>query len=498
MSTKTNSKKESQEQKSALTREIATTDRNWLQPVYGGILRSQDAVLISRGGGRGLAIYDDIERDCHAYAVLQKRKMAVIAREWRIEPASDAPLDRKAAELVERQLKAVRIDRICYGLLDAILKGFAVGEIIWERRQGEIAVKDVKMRDQRRFVFGADGTLRLLTLDNMLDGKPLPDRKFIVSRFGDKNDDPYGLGLGTRLFWPVFFKRQGITFWLTFTDKFGNPTAVGKYPPSSSPAEVQKLLSVLSALASDTGVAIPEGMDIDLLEAQRSGSVNSHETLCRYMDEQISEAVLGETLTTNIGPTGSRAASATHNEVREELTKADADLQCDDLMQTLIRWIVELNLPNATPPRFWRDFEEAEDLNALADRDHKLAEIGFIPTPERVRAVYGDGYVQKAPDANQPTKTEPPATAFADPPAAPPRDAVDDLADQLVSLSAPMVDDMLADIRRVVETSTSFDEISARLAILMPGRRPNDLENILADAMTTADLQGRVEITGDA
>ena len=30
-------------------------------------------------------IYDEIERDCHAYGLLQKRKLAVVARPWQVE-----------------------------------------------------------------------------------------------------------------------------------------------------------------------------------------------------------------------------------------------------------------------------------------------------------------------------------------------------------------------------------------------------------------------------
>jgi Protein of unknown function (DUF935) len=77
------------------------------------------------------------------------------------------------------------------------------------------------------------------------------------------------------------------------------------------------------------------------------------------MDSEMSKTVLGETLTTEIGSRGSYAAANTHNEVRKELTKADADLLSDTLNRTLIKWDVQLNLPDAKPPRLWRNFEVA-------------------------------------------------------------------------------------------------------------------------------------------
>ena len=66
--------------KTEIKQEIATVTRDILQPIFMGLLANQDDTLLTRGGGKGLKIYDDIERDCHAFAVLQKRKMAVIAR----------------------------------------------------------------------------------------------------------------------------------------------------------------------------------------------------------------------------------------------------------------------------------------------------------------------------------------------------------------------------------------------------------------------------------
>ncbi len=61
---------------------------------------------------------------------------------------------------------------------------------------------------------------------------------------------------------------------------------------------------------------MPQGMEIKLLEAARSG-IDNYETLVRYMDGQISALVLGETGTTNqSGGGGSRAMDEVGNEVR--------------------------------------------------------------------------------------------------------------------------------------------------------------------------------------
>jgi phage gp29-like protein len=373
-----------------LKQEIASVERDINYTVYGGVLQNPDETLLKRGSGKGLKLYDEIEEDSHAYAVLQKRKLAVISRPWEVKAGGTSKKDKMAAELVKEQLEK-KLDQLTCDLLDATLKGFAVSEIMWEDLGDEIDVKFLA-RDQRRFTFAPDNSLRLLTLQNMVTGEPVPARKFIRHSFGAKDGNPFGRGLGSKLYFPVWFKRQGISFWLIFCEKFGMPTAVGKYPNGSTQAEINKLKAALQSVAQDAGVVIPEGMLIELLEASRSSTSDLYERIVRYMDEQMSECVLGETLTTNIGSVGSKAAADTHNGVRLEISKADADLLSATINETYCVWVTKLNVPGANPPTLWRIFEEQEDLDKRADRDKTLFDMGYRLTPKKVEEVYGEGY----------------------------------------------------------------------------------------------------------
>lgn len=404
-----------------LTKEVASASRDLTIPVYGGdSLKAGDGAILYSNEPRFYQTCDLIASDCHAYSVLQKRSLAVIGKEYEVKPASSSRADKKAADLVKAQLTAMAsrgldeengeaviqavsgFDQVCNGLLDAILKGYAPGEIMWDTDGSEIVASEVRLREQRRFTF-APSPLgykpRLLTSANLYQGEPLPPRKFLFHTFAPSYG-PRGRGLATRLFWPVFFKRQGIRFWLLFSDKYGSPTAIGKYPKNASAKQKQDLLDTLDAIATEAGIIIPEDMDVKLLEAMRSSSTSTYEGLANYMDKEASKCVLGETLSTDIGNTGSRAASETHNSVRQELVKADADLLSDTLNRTLVRWISNFNLPDANPPTVWRITEQPEDLNARVNRDKTLFDQGFRMKQEKVVEVYGEGYqdTQTAPD----------------------------------------------------------------------------------------------------
>ena len=344
---------------------IANVRNDITIPFFNDVMRPTDSTLLARGGGRGLGLYDEIERDTHAYAVLMKRKLELVERDWEMNPASEAPLDKEAAEFCAEEIERLPFDRICLGLLDATLKGFSVGETVWERRGNHIVPARVKIHDQRRFVFDPDWNLRLLTREAILNGVALPPRKFMVHRFDAETSDPYGLGLGTRLFWAVLFKREGAAFWLKYLDKYASPTPVGKTPIGLPEPEQQKILRALENLAQGLGITVPIGTELDFLEATRAGPA-SYEAWCRYWDEQISETVLGETLSTNIGKLGSQAAATVHADGKSQIVTADADLLSDTIQETLLAWMVEYNFPGAGTPRLERKRPKNEKAEAEA------------------------------------------------------------------------------------------------------------------------------------
>ncbi|NCJ06666.1 DUF935 family protein [Synechococcales cyanobacterium C] len=374
-------------------REIATTGdgRDITRPFIGPLLESQDKILWSKGGGN-LEVYEKVLQDDQVYAVFQQRRLAVVSTEWDVLPGGDKRLDIKAADALRDNLKALYFDAICDRMLYGIFYGYAVGECLWGLTDGKVELVDVKVRKQRRFKFGREGDLRLLTMQQPV-GETLPPRKFWYFATGaDNSDDPYGIGLGHWLYWPVFFKRNGIKFWLIFLDKFGMPTGVGKYQPGATEDEKRKLLQAVQALQTDSGIILPEGMLIELLEASRSGTTDYAELLDK-MDKAISKVVLGQTMTTDEG--GSLAQSQTHLTVRQDIVKADSDLLCQSFNAGPARWLTDWNFPGAAYPQVWRRLNEEEDLNERVQRDQALYAMGWQIREEALPEIYGDDYERK-------------------------------------------------------------------------------------------------------
>lgn len=526
---------------------IATARNDITIPFFTTVMAPVDDTLIQRGGGKGLKIYDEIERDTHAYAVIQKRKFALVGRNWEVEPASDSPLDKKAAAFVEEQLSAINFDQLCLDLLDATLKGYAVAEIVWKRDGATIAPDRIVAHDPRRFVFDEFWKPRLLTMAAPLFGEELPDRKFIVHRFGVKGNNPYGLGLGSKLFWPCLFKREGIAFWLTYLEKFASPTPVGKYAHGTLPADQNALLNNLLAMVQAGALVAPIGTDVSFLEATRAGNAGYSEW-CGYWDTQMALCVFGSTLATYVEGQGSRAASETHKEAEEQIIDADGDLLTDTLGGSLVKWLVDYNLPGAGVPSVRRlraknalQHEELRKKRAenaklelellfnlaskvppeqFAELAASLAGIELMPpipiavlrklaphlATARVNlaeaARRGELPMPGTTDPNDPDAARVRQIAFATGDASDGHDhGMAELAAQLGGFAEPAleawVDRIRGELDDAVAAGDDLAQFGERLLALEPSLTIDPLGKIIADAFTVGELTGRADVVDE-
>jgi phage gp29-like protein len=494
----------------ALFDEIATSrdgrdvTKGWIHP--GMIQPTSDEVLLARGAD--LKLYKEVLRDDQVKACFEQRRLAVVSAEWDVEAGGSKRADKQAADFIRAQLQALSWDAVTDMMLYGVFYGWAVAEALWMRDGAQVVLDDLKVRNRRRFGIDGEGRLRLIT-SNDFNGEVVPPAKFWTFQTGaDNSNEPYGLGLGHWLYWPVFFKRNDIRFWLIFLEKFGMPTAVGKYPAGGTSEEERKrLLASLRAIQTDSGVIIPEGMSIELIEAARSGTAD-YTALYDRMNGAIAKVCLGQTMTTDDGSSMSQAK--VHMEVRQDLIKADADVVCASFNRSVVRWLVDWNYPGAAYPKVWRDVSEPEDLKARSERDKNLFDIGFRPTLREVQDTYGGEWEEKQAepasnmlDGNLRTGAAPVKDSlntqqaeFANGDA---QDTPDRLAERLAREAAPMVERGLVDpLRKALDKALaegkSLAEFSEQIPSLFSAMDARDLADLMGQAMMVADLAGRLEL----
>lgn len=402
----------------------------WLQPYIGELpldphLRARDAYT-QTDETEALKLYRETLRDERCMAALDQRLNASISTPWEVEPASDDATDVAAAEDLAMQLEGLEFARICRQLLHGVWYGWSVGEAMWGRDESRVTLANIVVRSLDRFWWSADGELLLRTWDRP-EGERVPPGKFVVlTRPGEHDDLPYAPGLARWCYWPVWFKRHGMKFWAVALEKFGAPTAVGKYPKGAGEPEKDKLLAALTALASGAGLAIPEDQMVELLEtAQRSGG--DYNTFIEYLDRSITKTILGQASTTDQGAW--KGTAEVQMEIRDETIAADTRLLDAALNTTIVRWLTTWNFPTAGFPRIRHDAEPPEDLDRRATREKTISETtGWRPTMEHVTDVYGGEWEEKptpAPPGGPPDDPDGEGddatlAGAADPPPAPP------------------------------------------------------------------------------
>lgn len=314
------------------------------------------------------------EKDSHLFSQLQTRKLAAASLEWEIQPFSDDERDKLIAEFVDRELRAIEeFDDMLFDLLDAIGKGISVMEIEWGVSKNLAnTINNIDYVHPKRLVWsGVDDELKVRTKESP-NGIPLPENKFIIHRHKAKSGYTSRNGILRVVAWMYLFKNYTVKDWVSFCEIFGMPLRLGKYSPTASDNDKKALIEAIYSLGTDAAGIVPDGTLIEFIESQKTTSVEIYEKLARYCDEQMSKAILGQTLSADAG--GSYAQGKVHNEVRHDLTVADAKALETTIRRDLIRPLVWFNFGSDANLPFLRfDSSEAEDQKEIADIYKTLA-----------------------------------------------------------------------------------------------------------------------------
>ncbi len=355
------------------------------------------------------------EKDLHYLAVLTTRKNAVAQLDLIVRAASSASEDQRAAAMVREMLVdgPLQLDTALFDVLDAVGKGFSATEIMWDTSGREWFPAQLKWRDPRWFAFdwisGEEMLVRTLkgeiipvesdaaaTRPTHFGGDglygsirpgigiqpmtaPLAPFKFVTHFAKAKAGLPIRGGLARAAGWAYLFKNYVLKDWVTFTEVFGQPLRVGKYHPGASEQDKQALLNAVSRIGTDAAAIMPESMVIEFTEAHQSGSSEMYQSFCEYLDAQVSKAVLGQTLTTEMPSSGgSRAAAEVHEGVRRDILNADARRLAATLARDLVRPIVELNMgPQRRYPKIELGLPDDGDVKVFAEIVAMLADRGL-------------------------------------------------------------------------------------------------------------------------
>lgn len=451
-----------------------------------------------------LTLAEEIEeREPHYRYVLETRKNAVTSLNWQVEPASEDARDVEIADFLRNELiEAPAFETLTDQLVDGLSKGYSVVEMVWETGSTWLPRQFI-WRDPRLFQFDRDTRKEFrLRVQGESDGVPLEPLKYLVHVPLLKMGLPGRNGLARVAAWSFMLKSFSMRDWAQFLEVYGMPLRLGKYGPGSSSDDRAVLLAAVRNLGRDAAAIVPQGMDIELIEA-KGFSDKPFESNVRFIDEQMSKLVIGKP---GDGTGASKAGEEVLDKVRVDIKKSDVrDIKLT-LSAQLIRPIVDLNFgPQKAYPKADMPIPERKDLqvwsNALAqlvDRGLEVEQSQIYPvvglkepaagakllkTPE-VDAGVETGSSREAgfrrPPPQVPVakasayrldpracRTCGPALLAADDPNAEP-DEVDELVAEALDGWQPDLSPVVSAIRAAADEATSFEEFQAALDRLAP------------------------------
>ena len=329
---------------------------------------------VLRKTGKSIKVFRALEQESQVAACIESRNAGVTSLNWRINSAESGNTD-----FWDDLKNKIDMQSVMHQILKAPLYGFQPIEICWKPGAGGYVLPDkITAKPQEWFEYTADGELVFLKKGEP-DGVIISpdDLKFIIPRSGEEYLNPYGQSVLSRCFWDVLFKKGSKELWMRFAERFGMPFIFGKYEDGMSDSEISALLDSLENLIQDAVAAIPDNSSVEILDASgRSGSADVYEKLITAADRSIAKSILGQTLTTDTGDSGSYALGNVHMEVRKDIIASDRSL-CEKYINVIIERIHRLNFGDVTPPPKFEFYEDEEITTAAAERDRILTETGI-------------------------------------------------------------------------------------------------------------------------
>jgi len=469
--------------KKKLSEEIAVREVAWDSFGYLNTLPDPDRILEKLH----LSAYEtfrDVETDDQVTTVMGSRRAAVKGLQWDVlrGDATD-----KCFETVKEIFNGLDIDRFIDDCMVACGWGIAAIEPIWDASGDLWYPSALIAKPSRWFVFDTQNRPRFLTRHSPVEGEEVEPYKLLFARHCPSYDNPYGVKLLARSYWPVFFKRNAIKWGAKMIERAAITPLIAKVPPGTSEEEKNKILDTLQLLIQNAVGTMPKDSEIEKIgneNASRSSAIVS--SFIDMMDAAISKIWLGQTLTTQMGDVGSYSAAKVHQGVKDERRDEDAKM-IESTANQLIKHIVDFNFADSAYPKFKleKPFSISQER---ATRDKTLWDMGVRFTPEYYQTEHGL-------DSDQFDITEPQAALFSSfsKPRFSDQEAIDALVEKITGPEMnDMVRPMLAPAMRVIRAAGSYEQAMENLAGAFPEMDGGKIEQALENAIFLSQAWGKL------
>jgi phage gp29-like protein len=465
-----------------LSEQIATRSRSLDWQSLSGILPNPDTVL--RRMGKSIQVYRDLRPDVDVGNGIRRRKAAVAS----LERGLDRNMPKTAiSKSVWDMMKDWDWDNLLGEIQNAALFGYSPLEIVWEKSGKYLAPVQLIAKPPEWFTYDTNNELRFLSKNAPFNGEMLIRRNFVCARQEPSYINPYGFPDLSMCFWPAIFRKGGMKFWVTFTEKFGMPWVIGKSPRGTQRLENRDLLNNLYSMVQDAVAVIPDDSSVEIMQGIGAGSNgDQYEKFIKICTRDINVALVGQNQTTESDT--NRASATSGHEVIDSIRNGHKSIICATI-NTVIDYVCELNYDTNERPRYAMWEQEAINVQ-IAERDLKLFQAGAMLSPQYFARTYnlqpGDQVETKTPQAEFADPDEPETV--------PEMDAIDAAIDGITT-RAPLTAEMQAMLNPLfaaIKNGVKPDELMAMLTDIYRDMDTAGLQERLARAIFVSKLWGKI------
>lgn len=302
--------------------------------------------------------------DSHLNAVLHSRKLRVLGAKWKVTKAEGGDSEPQA----ERVLRGRWFSDLMAYAMDALFHGHSLIELDPPTNGAVMGCRLIP----RMYVCQQFGTI---TPDPMLPTSGFPYRtdeyRTLVEVFPPAAEE--GL-LFTAA--PTSLLKKVVTIaWSRHAEIFGMPMRVAK-TDSRDPADIADIVEWLQEMGNAAYALFPAGTDVTFVESSKTDAYRIYQEFVSLADKQISKLVLGQTMTTDEGASGTRAQGLVHQSTADDYLAADKRFVEDVVNTSVLPMLASFGLPVAGMAFAFDDAAQLPKAEQFSI-DRQLIELGY-------------------------------------------------------------------------------------------------------------------------
>lgn len=308
-------------------------------------------------------------------------------------------------------------------------------------------------------------------------------------------------GPGRALLFYWFMAAAGRSWWARGLERDSAPFLVGKYDPAR-PEDRYTMSQAFADAVQRFGLVVSRETEVAVFKDLASGSAGAHEAFQRFCQGMCSRIVIGQTLTSTAQAQGLGGGQANvQDDVLTNIVAFDDLLLAETLQEQLFIPLLQMNGRAGAPPAISRGVA-SDGLAARVGVIKELKAAGISLKPEAADAlseavglplvVDGAAQVDDAPLPGKGTAKPEVNEVDVDRLSAVPPAVEDELARNAAAGLARAFRGSLAPVRRLIELSTSAEDLERRIAEFYDGWPAARVASLTAEALTAFALNGAV------